>query len=387
MRCYSFHQQSKSEYTCARGPPYPFSLPVSDRFYEEETGAERIELNEVGSRACQRSACGPIIGSMSQRLSPEYIKARPRVLFLGMQSNFSHPSLRALLAAGIEVCAVVVPAVAHGVSEPALRRLEVPSRRRVLLPVNQSMLHTSVQQLAWEQRIPLWEVARLSDPAVIELVNGYQPDLICVACFPLLIPPALLAIPRLGCLNVHPSLLPDNRGPEPLFWTFRLGYEQSGVTIHLMDEGLDSGPIVLQESFDLPDGITYAELEEQAAELGGALLVRAVEALMQGKAQARPQDESQSSCYPNPSSQGGREDFVIYPAEWDARHVYNFICGVKDWSEPLLLVADAELTLLIEDVLVYSYRPNDLRLQTNGRDVWPIRCKRGKVVMKGKPYR
>lgn len=308
----------------------------------------------------------------------------PRVIFLGMQSNFSHPSLRALLAANIEVCAVVMPAAESGVGVPALRHLEPPGRRRVLLPVNQSSLHISVQQLAQERAIPLWEASRLADPSVVELFNGYQADLICVACFSRLIPRAILDIPRLGCLNVHPSLLPANRGPEPLFWTLRLGHERGGVTIHLMDEGLDSGAIVVQEAFDLPEGIPYAELEERAADLGGALLVQAVDALYRGRAQPRPQDEDQSSSYPYPSSQCGRDDFIIYPTRWDARHVYNFICGVKNWGEPLLLVADSQLTLEVEDVLAYSYKPNDLRLLTNERDAWPVRCKSGKVVVKGK---
>lgn len=310
-----------------------------------------------------------------------------RVIFLGMQSNFSHPSLRALLAAGIEVCAVVQPAAQGESASPALRRLEQPVRRRVLLPVNQSFLHTSVQQLAWERQIPLWEVARLDDPAVVDLFTGFHADLICAACFPRRIPSVLLDIPRLGALNVHPSLLPDNRGPEPLFWTYRLGYQSTGVSIHLMDARLDSGPLLAQETLAVPEGISYAELEQQAAELGGKLLVQAVEDLMSGQAHPRPQDESQSHYYPSPSRRDERDDFVIYPAQWDARHVYNFICGVKDWGEPLTLKADAELTLLIEDALDYSYKPNDLRLHTSERDAWPIRCMRGVVVVKGKPLR
>lgn len=307
----------------------------------------------------------------------------PRAIFLGMQNNFSHPSLRALLAAGIEVCAVMLSAAGSEMPISALRRLEPPSRRRALLPVNQSFLHTSVQQLAWDHGIPLWEVSRMADPAVSELLRGYQPDVACVACFPSYIPPTILALPRLGILNVHPSLLPANRGPEPLFWTFRLGLEQSGVTIHLMNERLDCGDIVAQEAFKLPDGMSYAELEEQSAELGSRLLVRAVEDLAHGQAARRPQDESQSSYYPYPSNLAGREDFIIHPEQWDARHVYNFIRGVKDWSEPLTLVADAALTLVVDDALVYSYKANDLRLQTNERDAWPVRCKRGKVIVKG----
>lgn len=322
---------------------------------------------------------------MSQsEMPPERV---PRVVFFGMQSNFSHPSLRALIGAGIEVCAVVLPAAREEQQGPALRCIEPPSRRRTLLPVNQSFLHTSVQQLAWERKLPLWEVAHLSDPAVSTLISGYQPDMICVACFPHMIPASLLAIPRLGALNVHPSLLPDNRGPEPLFWTFRLGYERTGVTIHLMNEKLDSGDIIAQEAIEVPEGMSYAELEEQTAELGGRLLVQAVEDIYHGRAERRKQDGSQSSFYPYPSNAAGREDFVIYPNQWDARHVYNFICGVKDWGEPLTLVADASLTLEVEDVLEYSYRANDPRLHTSERDAWPVRCQRGKVIIKGKPRR
>ena len=310
---------------------------------------------------------------------------KTRVIFFGMQSNFSHPSLRALLNAGIEVCAVILPAAAGETGEPRL--LEPPSRRRTFLTVNRSFLHTSVQEMAWARKIPLWEIARLNEPAASELLSNYQPDVICVACFPRLIPASVLAIPRLGVLNVHPSLLPANRGPEPLFWTFRLGHERTGVTIHLMDNQLDHGAILAQEAFDVPEGISYAELEEKCAELGGELLARAVKALASGQAERRSQDESQRSAYPYPSNANGREDFVIHPAEWDARHVYNFICGLKDWGEPLTLVADSTLTLEIEDVLGYSYKANDLRLYTNERDAWPVRCKRGKVIVKGKPRR
>lgn len=310
---------------------------------------------------------------------------KTRVIFFGMQSNFSHPSLRALLSAGIEVCAVVLPAASGETGEPRL--LEPPSRRRTFLSVNRSFLHTSVQEMAWERKIPLWEIAQLNGPAASELLRSYQPDVICVACFPRLIPASVLAIPRLGVLNVHPSLLPANRGPEPLFWTFRLGHERTGVTIHLMDNQLDHGAILAQGAFDVPEGISYADLEEQCAELGGELLARAVKALASGQAERRSQDESQRSAYPYPSNANGREDFVIHPAEWDARHVYNFICGLKDWGEPLTLVADSTLTLEIEDVLGYSYKANDLRLHTTERDAWPVRCKRGKVIVKGKPRR
>jgi methionyl-tRNA formyltransferase len=304
-----------------------------------------------------------------------------------MQSHFSYPSLRALLAAGIEISAVIMPATTGEEQVTAVRRLQPPGRRRTLLPVRQSLLHTSVQQLAWEHALPLWQVARLSDPAVHDLLSSYQPDVLCAACFPWRLPPEVLAIARLGALNVHPSLLPVNRGPQPLFWTFRLGHSRTGVTIHLMNEQLDSGDVLAQESIDVPEGISYKELEEQCARLGSLLLTRTVTDLYHGRAVRQPQDESLSTSYPYPSNRQGRTDFIIDPRQWDARHVYNFIRGLKDWGEPLTLVADEELTLQVEDALVYSYKSHDLRLHTHQDDAWPVRCQQGKVVVQGHPLR
>lgn len=321
---------------------------------------------------------------MLQRESLSAKYRAPRAIFLGMQSHFSYPSLQALLTAGVDICAVIVPAPG-GRQETTLRLLEAPGRRRTLLPVHQSLVHTSVQQLAWEHGLPLWQVSRLSDPAVRDLFASYQPDVLCAACFPRRLPPELLAIPRLGALNVHPSLLPANRGPEPLFWAFRLGLRHTGVTIHLMNEQLDSGDILAQERIDVPEGISYGELEKQCASLGSLLLTRTVANLCQGRAVRRPQDERLSSFYPFPSNRHGRTDFTIDPREWDARHVYNFICGIKAWGEPLTLVADEELTLQVEDALVYSYKANDLRLQIHQRETWPVRCRQGKVVVRGYP--
>jgi len=170
-------------------------------------------------------------------------------------------------------------AESNATSLAPMRLRERPQAARSGLPVLQSTLHTSILQVAWERQIPVWEVQSLFDPETIATLAEYTPDVICVACFSKRIPRAVLDIPRLGCLNVHPSLLPANRGPEPLFWTFREGSERTGVTIHLM---MDTGPIVAQEALEVPDGISYAELERQCAVLGGILLAGSVWELFNG---------------------------------------------------------------------------------------------------------
>jgi methionyl-tRNA formyltransferase len=296
---------------------------------------------------------------------------RPRILFFGMEGNFSHPPLRALLEHGIEVCAVVIPAQHTEPDQPVIQRLEYKSRSRSMLPMLNSSVHTSILQIASEHQIPVWEVSRLSHPETTSVFASYQTDAICVACFSLRIPRSILTIPRLGCLNVHPSLLPANRGSEPLFWTFREGQRQTGVTIHLMDEGMDTGDIVAQEAIEIPDGISYTQLEARCATLGGILLAYSVWDLYKGLATPTKQDVTQSSYHPFPSA----NDFVINAAEWDARCVYNFICGIASWGGPITVqVGDASIHVKA----AISYSQNEEAYSQQGEKFW-IPCRAGSV--------
>jgi methionyl-tRNA formyltransferase len=302
------------------------------------------------------------------------------VLFLGMQGNFSLPSLQALLEGGVEVCAVVIPpAPGAGSDRPAIYRREQPRIARSTLPVITSSLYTTVVQLAWERRIPLWEVTHMADPLTVSTLAAYQPDAMCVACFSQRIPRAILDIPRLGCLNVHPSLLPANRGPEPLFWTFREGSKQAGVTIHLMDEGMDSGDILAQEFIEILDGMSYAQLELACALRGGALLAQAVWELYEGRVVRIQQDEAMSSYHSFPTG----EDFVVPIAAWSASHVYNFICGVIDWNGPVTLHVNGEHFTVLK-ATSYSYEniyPNEREAYCwQGEELW-IRCREGWVAV------
>ncbi|HLL80764.1 MAG TPA: methionyl-tRNA formyltransferase [Ktedonobacteraceae bacterium] len=301
----------------------------------------------------------------------------PRVLFMGMVGAFSTPSLLALLDSGVEVCAVVLPARAASKDSPPVRSLE-PLPRVGSLPVLSSSLHSSIVNIAWERSIPVWEVSRMNDVATHALCASYSPDLFCVACFSLYIPRAILDIPRLGCLNVHPSLLPSHRGPDPLFWTFHQGSCETGVTIHLMDEGLDTGPMVAQERIDVPEGITYAQLEARCAQLGGKLLVRSVWELFNGTARTRPQDEAKSSYLPMPTS----EDYVVPVREWPAERVYRFVRGVASREQPVTLFVEDE-PIRVKNAISYSHKDakdhDDLETVNLVGETRQVRCKDGWV--------
>jgi methionyl-tRNA formyltransferase len=242
------------------------------------------------------------------------------------------------------------------------------------LPVLHSSLHNSIVTIAWKRHIPVWEVASMSAPQTFDLFSQYRPDIMCVACFSLYIPRSILAIPRLGCLNVHPSLLPANRGPDPLFWTFHEGHHETGVTIHMMDEGLDSGPIVAQEKITVPDGITYPQLEAGCAALGGKLLAHSLWQLYNGTATLTPQDETRSSYLPMPAD----KDFVVQAAEWEARRVYNFVRGVASRDQPVTLVSD-DWSIQVADAILYSHNSMDSNMSD---EVISMQCLDGWVMVR-----
>jgi methionyl-tRNA formyltransferase len=279
-----------------------------------------------------------------------YPKRPLNVLYFGLSGAFSVPPLEALLQAGLATRAVVLPALSSsrnaGAPVPPYTHYvpptPPPSSRRRSLPLLTINSTRTIVQVASEHAIPVLEVTRLREPATLAALAAYEPDVICVACFSLRIPPEILRLPRLGCLNVHPSLLPNNRGPDPFFWTFRYGETSTGVTIHQMDEGLDTGPILSQEHVEVREGIGEAALEHQCAAIGGALLVRAIHELDSGTASATPQNEVLARANPWPAA----EDYTITP-DRPARWAYNFACGIASRTHPIHIVTPEQMFRVI----------------------------------------
>ena len=255
---------------------------------------------------------------------------RPRVLFFGTRGAFSGPPLAALLDAGVTVAAVVLPATPARWRDPEappirpLPREEAP----VALPV---LAEPGLPELARARGIPAFELARPGDPAALAALAALRPDLICVACFPRILPPPLLALPRRGCVNLHPSLLPRHRGPAPLFWTFYHEDAVAGATIHIMDEGVDTGDLLLQAPVPIPEGCTGPELERACAAAGAALLTTGVRGWIERSLTPRPQPEAGATHAPWPTPR----DLAV-PLAWPARRAFRFIRGVSPWF-PLTL--------------------------------------------------
>jgi len=141
-------------------------------------------------------------------------------------------------------------------------------------------------------------------------------DLFVVASFGRIIPGRILNIPKKGVLNVHPSLLPKLRGASPIQSAILFGEKETGMTIMLMDEKMDEGPILLQEELDSSmDNITFSELEEQLAQLGAKLLVRAIPDWISGKIKPKPQDHAQATYTKLIKKEEGQIDWKSPPEE------------------------------------------------------------------------
>ena len=264
-----------------------------------------------------------------------------RVLFFGMDSAFARTPLDALLAAGVDVCSVALPAPRE--SPFAVRYVRPPAG---LIPLAPPAAQQGLAGRAWARGLPVLELARPAAPEALAALHALRPDVACVACWPCRIPIALLALPPHGFLNLHPSLLPNHRGPEPLFWVLRDG-AQPGVTVHVMDAALDTGDIAAQAPVDLPDGISLAEAERRCADAGSRLLVDVLARLAAGTLQRRPQPPGGSS-YGAP----GPADFTL-DAGWSARRAFNFMRASAAWGVPFTLVAGGAM-LRLRAALAYE---------------------------------
>ena len=297
----------------------------------------------------------------------------PRVIFVGMECPFSRPALAALLASGCDLRAIVVPRrPGHHASAPGPT---LPPGRSLPVLTHSGALPLLVQ--ARQHGVPILLADRRWDPHLLTTLAQQQPDLLCVACYPWLLPPAALALPRWAALNVHPSLLPAHRGPQPLFWTFHAGLEGAGVTLHQMDQGADTGPIVAQTALPLPDGLTYGQAEARLAQQGARLLAQVITSLDHRPPATTPQPAHGASWAPQPTG----DDFVVTTG-WTARRAYNFIRGIAGWGEPIRLRLDDGTTLPIAEAVGYTVADQQAEEITHTGDLWRVRCATGTLTLR-----
>ena len=198
-----------------------------------------------------------------------------------------------------------------------------------------------VAACAHESCLTVHQPHTLRDREVIELIRGMEPDLIVVVAYGKILPPAVLEIPRLGCVNVHVSLLPAYRGAAPIQWAIINGEAITGVTTMFMEEGLDTGPILLQRVEPIYDDDTTASLGARLAEIGADLLEQTVQGLVAGVLAPTPQDHDHATWAKMLTKDVGIIDWAK-----PARVVERLIRGTHPWPGAFTQRAGKRLKVL-----------------------------------------
>jgi methionyl-tRNA formyltransferase len=212
-----------------------------------------------------------------------------RVVFFGTP-EFAIPSLEALVGAGHEVQLVVT-------------RPDKPAGRHMHLAA------PAVVGAARRLALPLAQPEKLGVEEFTNRLRVVAPDAAVVVAYGRLISPRVLSIPRHGFINVHPSLLPRHRGPSPIEWAILAGDAETGVTTMLLDEGMDTGPILLQRSTPVGPRERTPELEARLSRLGAELLVETLAGLLDGSVVPRPQDDALATVTGKLERKMGRIDW------------------------------------------------------------------------------
>ncbi len=200
-----------------------------------------------------------------------------RIVYMGTP-DFAVGALEALIGAGHEIPAVV--------TQPDKR-----SGRK------QQVSESPVKQCAGRHGLLVLQPQRARDADFIEDLRALAPDVIVVAAYGQILPASLLAIPQYGCLNIHASLLPAYRGAAPIQWSILDGQKETGVTIMRMNEGLDTGDMMLQEKIPITETETGGSLHDKLSAAGARLIVEALQQIEEGQAVYTPQPAESTTAY------------------------------------------------------------------------------------------
>jgi methionyl-tRNA formyltransferase len=247
------------------------------------------------------------------------------IIFFGTP-EFAIPSLKALLGSGEEIALVVtqtdkVKGRGHRLSPPPIKSIALEAGLRVLQP------------------------AASIDERVAHEIALIRPEFIIVVAYGKLLPKGILEIPRYGCVNVHASLLPKYRGASPIQWAILRGEAKTGVTTMLMDEGLDTGPLLLRQETEIHAEDTGESLGERLAGIGASLLVKTIKGLREGTITPVPQTGISSYAPPLRKTDG--------LVDWSrsAGELFNFVRGMLPWPGAYCHIGNVKTIIFRTEVL------------------------------------
>ena len=284
-----------------------------------------------------------------------------RVVFMGTP-DFAVGTLKAIIEAGHDVAAVV--------TQP-----DKPRGRSKLL------VFSPVKEEAVAHGITVLQPERARDEAFVEELRTYNADVIVVVAFGQLLPASIINMPGYGCINVHASLLPKYRGASPIQWAVIDGCEYSGVTTMKMDEGLDTGDILMVEKVKLDAKETGGSLFDRLSDVGAHLLVKTLEGLEAGTITPVKQDDSESTYVKMLHKSFGKMDFNKSAAELE-----RLIRGLNPWPSAftyidgkMLKIWDADVVDNISEVQTDEVKPG--QIVSVGKNTFAIACGQGYLVV------
>ncbi|MFQ5842806.1 MAG: methionyl-tRNA formyltransferase [Thermodesulfobacteriota bacterium] len=276
-----------------------------------------------------------------------------RVIFIGTPS-LAVPILRAIDESNHEVIGVV--------TQP-----DRPSGRGRQVGIS------PVKELAMGLGLPIMQPETTKDEVFIGEVRRMSPDLIVVAAYGRMLTRDLLIIPPLGCINVHASLLPKYRGAAPIQWAIANGERRTGITIIRMDEGMDTGDILLAQEVEIGDDDTAQGLHDTLAQVGANLIIRALDQLNRGTLRPIPQDHREATYAPLLK----REDGLIDWSE-DARDIFNRIRGFNPWPGAFTHLRGSRLKIFSAKIIAGGGKERAGKVVQSGPE--------GVMVATGKDY-
>ena len=221
--------------------------------------------------------------------------------------EFAVPSLQTLIDSGDEIVAVVCQP-----DKPKGRGLELSS--------------PPTKVLAEKHGIPVLQPQKIKTEEFFNELKKFGPDLICVAAYGKILPKNILDLPPHGCINVHASILPKYRGAAPINWAIIRGEKITGITTMKMDEGMDTGDMLLKKEIPIEDEDTGETLSQKLSLIGAELLIKTIKLLKEGRLNSIPQDNSQATYAPMLKKEDGKIDWSK-----SAEEVRNLIRGALPW--------------------------------------------------------
>lgn len=229
-----------------------------------------------------------------------------RIVFMGTP-EFAVPCLQKLIDCGHEITGVF--------TQP-----DKPQGRKMILTP------PPVKALALENGLTVYQPLKMKDGTALEMLKEANPELVIVVAYGKILPKEILEFPKYGCINIHASLLPKLRGAAPIQWSVINGCEKTGVTSMQMDEGLDTGDMLITSELEIGENETAGELHDRVSALGAEVLEQTIAALQNGELKPEKQNHAEFTYAPMLSKE-------LSPIDWNlpAREVHNKIRGLSPW--------------------------------------------------------